>query len=98
MQEKLQGGEIGLLQQEEQRDEGTTCQHAAGAQHSAQWLWTLRLDITASLINCDVLLFVLFCRRANNNYCLFSDKLGQPIGNRHVDLWGAATLPGGSLT
>ena len=52
MQEKLQGGEIGLLQQEEQRDEGTTCQHAAGAQHSAQW--TSRLDRTASLIYCDI--------------------------------------------
>ena len=38
-----------------------------------------------------------------NNHCyLFSDKLGQPIGNWHVDLWGAeflcATLPSGSWT
>ena len=45
-----------------------------------------------------VLLFVIFCRSAINNHCHFSDKLGQPIGKRHVDLWGAPTLPGGSWT
>ena len=36
------------------------------------------------------------------NCCRDPQKLGQPIGNRHVDLWGAevmcATLPGGSWT
>ena len=38
----------------------------------------------------------------STNCCRDPQKLGQPIGNRHVDIWGAevlyATLPGGSWT